>query len=119
MAYSHLRLISQLTQEDTRMAAREGARVNIHRIALYFEAAGRVRDRVAAGETPACAFAAEFTPCREMHRIAKRLDLGLTVERGQWILPGDDDTTDGESVDDYSRAYGPHAAYARKRRWLR
>jgi hypothetical protein len=35
----------------------------------------------------AYAFAVRFTPSREGAAVARRLKLGLTVERGRWILP--------------------------------
>jgi hypothetical protein len=86
--YTERQLASLLTQLDDREGRHElkrYGRVNIHRIALYLQAADRVRDRVARGEAPGSAFAEEFTPTRGMHTIAKKLGLGLDVQRGQWV----------------------------------
>ncbi len=81
--YSHDRLICELTMLDAREAKRPHH--NPYAIAHYFRAADGVREDVEAGADPGEAFAAAFTPTRGNHGIAKRLDLGLDVQRGQWV----------------------------------
>ncbi len=58
---------------------------NRYFIGLALRASDDVLADVAAGMSKADAFAEGFTPSREMHRVAKWLDLPLRVDRGQWV----------------------------------
>lgn len=51
---------------------------------LMLGAADRVQARIDAGETRESAYAAEFVPTRITARIARKLGLNLTVNRGEW-----------------------------------
>jgi hypothetical protein len=85
--YTRAGLISALTQEDikrSQKAIAKGRWDNPHAIAIELEAADRVDERVRKGEDPSSAFADEFNPTRENHRIARKLGLDLTIERGRW-----------------------------------
>ena len=79
------KLIHELTELDRRLGRRE-RRVNVSRLALFFETADRFRDLVAKGKTLEEAFAEEFTPWGPMETIAKRLGLNLRIVRGRWSL---------------------------------
>ena len=46
-----------------------------------------IESALADGVTPAEAYADAFTPTRETAAIARKLGLGLAVDRGRWILP--------------------------------
>jgi hypothetical protein len=86
----HTRLTHELTELDRRECAAEARRryaVNHYRLALYLGAAQETVNDIEAGATPAAAFASHFTPTRGMHTVARRLNLGLDVQRGRWILP--------------------------------
>ncbi len=82
MAYSHEALVHALTEADRRESVK---RPQLARLALYMDAADRVREAVKRGEAPEDAFANVFVPTREMHRVARQLELGLDVQRGQWV----------------------------------
>jgi hypothetical protein len=80
-------LTHELIQLDRQESAQETKRrlvVNIYRLGHYLKAAQGVVGAVRSGESPAKAFAAGFVATRSMHTIAKRLGLGLDVERGEW-----------------------------------
>lgn len=81
------KLVSELTQLDQRQAAKE-KRVNIYRLGIYLNAVNDWTELVAKGTPPALAFSEVFTPSRDMHSVAKRLSLGLGVERGHWTYEG-------------------------------
>ena len=70
------RLVSELTSMDRRASKRPG--YNPYALAQYLEAADGVVD--------AESFADRFTPSRPMHTVARRLRLGLDVDRGRWVL---------------------------------
>lgn len=76
----HDKLIHLLTAYDMRQSKTK--HYNPNALALYFIAAK--------GVTDAQTFAASFTPSGPMHTIAKKLDLGLDVDRGHWVLPKGD-----------------------------
>jgi hypothetical protein len=63
---------------DRKASTRRG--YNPYALAQYFEAAQDVTD--------AASFAEAFNATREMHGVARRLGLGLDVERGAWVLRG-------------------------------
>lgn len=46
-----------------------------------------IEDGLTSGMTAAEAYADAFTPTRETAAIARRLGLGLDVNRGRWVLP--------------------------------
>lgn len=46
-----------------------------------------IDDGIASGMTEAEAYADAFTPTRETAAIARKLRLGLGVDRGRWVLP--------------------------------
>ena len=77
------RLVSELTQADQRQSTRKGH--NPYALALYLQAADNVMREIADGQSPDFAFREYFTPSREMHKVARNLNLGLDVDRGQWI----------------------------------
>lgn len=52
--------------------------------ALMLEAADRVQEHIDVGATREEAFAREFVPTRVTARIARKLNLKLAVERGEW-----------------------------------
>lgn len=71
----HDRLIHELTTLDRRESRRPG--YNPYALAIYF--------RAAEGVTDADSFRRAFLPTRGMHTVARRLGLGLDVERGCWV----------------------------------
>jgi len=81
------KLSHELTALDRKEGQREIKRMgreNIYRLGHYLEAGSRVASEVRKGRSASDAFASAFNPTRGMHGVAKRLGLGLTVERGQW-----------------------------------
>ena len=79
------KLISELTQSDQRQSIKAG--YNRNALAIYLNAADTCCEMVDKGATQETAFMEVFTPCREMHKVAKKLGLILDVERGQWWIP--------------------------------
>ncbi len=72
------RLTHELTALDIRESKRERS-PNIYRLGHYLEAAE--------GVTDAASFAKAFNPTRGMNTVARKLGLGLDVNRGRWVLP--------------------------------
>ena len=72
----HTKLIMLLTELDHRQSKRKGW--NCYALPQYFAAAETVTD--------AKSFADAFCPTRGMHSIARKLGLGLNVEKGVWIM---------------------------------
>jgi hypothetical protein len=83
----HTRLVSELTRLDERESAAERKRgiSNIYRLGIYLGAAQECSDEIDAGTPPSVAFTNHFTPTRSNHTIARRLNLGLDVQRGRWV----------------------------------
>lgn len=79
------KLISELTQSDMRQSTKKG--YNRFALGIYFQAADSCIELINKGATQETAFTECFTPCREMHKVAKRLGLRLDVDRGQWWIP--------------------------------
>ena len=79
------RLIHELIALDQKQSAKKG--YNRFALAIYLQAADSCAEMVDSGITQVTAFTDCFTPCREMHGIAKRLGLALDVDRGQWWIP--------------------------------
>jgi len=78
----HNRLISELTQSDTRASRRKYHNPNA--LGLYFEAAEKVQADIAAGVTPARSFSERFTPIGPMLTVAKKLGLNLEIKGSFW-----------------------------------
>lgn len=77
-------LTSHLTQYDQRLAKRE-RQPNIYRIGHFLKAADDMEKAVKSGQDMESAFAESFTPSAPMERIAKKLGLGVAVQRGDWV----------------------------------
>lgn len=81
------KLAHELTALDIKESRRElkrYGRENIYRLSHYLRAADEVKKAVRGGKSLSEAFASNFNPTRGMHGVARRLGLGLTVQRGQW-----------------------------------
>jgi hypothetical protein len=74
----HTKLVNELTALDRREA--KGKAHNPWALGHYLSAAK--------GVTDSASFARAFIPTRGMHTVAKRLGLGLDVERGNWVPNG-------------------------------
>ena len=72
----HTRLIMALTAQDRKESTRKG--YNPCALAIVFNAAVDVVD--------AKSFSEAFTPTRGMHSVAKKLELGLDVDHGRWVV---------------------------------
>lgn len=77
------KLVSEIIQMDTKAATKKGH--NPYAIGIYLRAVDSCMEMIAGGETEQNAFCEIFTPSREMHQIAKKIGLHLTVERGNWV----------------------------------
>ena len=77
-------LSSHLTQYDQRLAKRE-SHPNIYRIGHFLKAAQDMEKAVKSGQDMESAFADSFTPSGPMETIAKKLGLGMAVQRGEWV----------------------------------
>jgi BRCA1 C Terminus (BRCT) domain len=87
------RLISELTQMDERELKRtKGSRAkgyNPYALAIMFRSVQENFDpAIARGASPEEAFMEAFTPTRQTHGVAKKLGLGLDVDRGKWVKTG-------------------------------
>lgn len=79
------RIVSELTQLDARKS-RTDRHWNRYFLGIAFQSLdGYEEDAAKLGD--ARAFADRFTPAREMHAIARKLNLDLDVEHGRWVLP--------------------------------
>ena len=77
-------LMHELTTLDREESGRRGW--NPYALGHYLRAADDVAEAIAAGATPAAAFADAFTACRGMHKVARALRLPLGVDAGHWVV---------------------------------
>jgi hypothetical protein len=77
--------LTELDEREVKQEVKRYGRANIYRLGHYLGAANRVRDRVAEGTDFATAFTREFVPTRGTHWVARKLELPLDVDRGQWV----------------------------------
>lgn len=68
------------------VTAQSKGRVTVSALALMLEAADDAAAMVAEGATPEAAFAEVYTPTRDMHKVARRLDLDVDVDHGRWTI---------------------------------
>jgi hypothetical protein len=80
------RIVHELTRLDERKR-RSDRHWNPYFLGIAFQALDGWDEDLADGMSETEAFAERTAPSREMHGIAKRLGLGLGVERGKWVLP--------------------------------
>lgn len=66
------------------LALRE--RVSLNALSLMLEAADSAAADVAAGASWPVAFADAYLPTRETAAVARRMGLGLGVDRGRWVV---------------------------------
>ena len=74
-----VRLAAAVTAQCRRASGKRG--YNPHALGLMLGAAHECEAAVVAGADPARAFAEHFTPTRENHAMARKLELTLDVQR--------------------------------------
>lgn len=80
-------LASELTILDGKINARPREPFNIYRLGIYLEAAEDCCAAIYSGKlTREESFSRCFTPCRDMHTVAKHLGLALDVQHGRWVF---------------------------------
>ncbi len=79
------KLVSELIASDQRQSTKRN--YNKFALGIYLQAADRCDEMVKSGVSQVTAFTEVFTPCREMHCVAKKLGLILGVDHGQWFIP--------------------------------
>jgi hypothetical protein len=82
------RVLHALTALDEKKRSRRSKSWNPYFLGIVCrDALPALEEDLANGRTEAEAFAFAFTPAREMHTVARKLGLGLDVDRGRWVLP--------------------------------
>ena len=81
------KVLHELTALDEKKRARDKHWNRYFLGIVCRDALPRIEEDMANGVSEVEAFAGAFTPAREMHAVARKLGLGLEVDRGRWVLP--------------------------------
>jgi hypothetical protein len=82
----HQKVLSEVTQLDERKRRQRGPWNPYFLGIVCRDALPAIDECLEQGMSEAEAFAEAFTPSREMHSVARRLELPLDVDRGRWVI---------------------------------